>query len=61
MQWYLQIFDFSKIKQCENFSSSAPQNRFIFNNFYLQLTENFHEQKHFLKKRSSCYVYNIFI
>ena len=30
MQWYIQSFDISKIKLCENFSSNAPKSRFIF-------------------------------
>ena len=43
-------------------TSSAPQNRFIFySKFSLRLTENFHKQKHFLERWSSCFVYNIFL
>ena len=34
---------------------------FIFHNsFSLRLTENLHEQKHFIKTRSTCFVYIIF-
>ena len=41
---------------------SAPKRLFIFyNSFYLQLTENPHEQKHFLKAFTTCFVYIIFL
>ena len=50
MQLYLQIFDFSKITRCENFSSSAPPKPGLFSIArFLRLTENLREQKHFLK------------
>ena len=40
---------------------SSPKCLFIFYNlFSLQLTENFHEQKHFLKAFTTCFVYIIF-
>ena len=40
---------------------SDPKRLFIFyNSFSLRLTENLHEQKHFLKTRSRCFVYIIF-
>ena len=51
------ICNFSKIKGCENFSRSAPKTRFIFYiSFSLEVTENLHEQKYFLKRCSSCFV-----
>ena len=40
---------------------SAPKCLFIFyNSFSFWLTENLHKQKHFLKTRSTCFVYIIF-
>ena len=33
---------------------------FLYNSFSLQLTENLHEQKHFLKTFTTCFVYIIF-
>ena len=62
MQWYLQILDFSKIKRCENFSSSAIKKQFIFYcQFSLQLTENLSKQKHFLETWYLRFAYNIFL
>ena len=47
----------SRILWGVGFSMSAQKHRFIFyNSFSLRLTENLHEQKHFLKTRSTCFV-----
>ena len=52
----------SNIKRCKDFSSSPPKCLFIFYNlFSLRLTENLHEQKHFLRTWSICFVYIIFL
>ena len=41
---------------------SAPKRLFIFYNWFsLRLTENLHEQFFFLKARSICFVYIIFL
>ena len=41
---------------------SAPKRLFNFSNsFYLRLTENLHEQKHFLKAFTTCFVYITFL
>ena len=41
---------------------SAPKRLFIFyNSFSSLLTENLHEQKHFLKAFNTCFVYIIFL
>ena len=41
---------------------SAPKRLFIFyNSFPLRLTENLHEQKHFLKTCYTCFIYIIFL
>ena len=62
MDWQFQIFYISKILWGVGFSSSAPKRWFIFyNSFSLRLTENLHEQKHFLKTWYTCFVYIIFL
>ena len=62
IQWFFQIFDISKILWGVGFCLSATKRRFIFyNSFSLLLKENLHEQKHFLKIWSTCFVYIILL
>ena len=55
--WYLKSSDWGVL-----FSLSAPKCLFIFySSFSLRLTENLQEQKKFLQKWSTCFVYIIFL
>ena len=61
MQRYLQIFDISEIKRCENYLAVSPKTGLFYSSFSLLLTENLHKQRNFLERWSSCFVYNIFL